>query len=73
MKLHMQGIPSPFHPKDLQYEHVVVDQYSFILEWPFIAEKRYLSRIFRGLIAKHGPTTMSSQHEPEHVIVSQNR
>ena len=42
------------------YIYVVVDQYSFILEWPFFAEKRYLSRIFRGLIAKHGPTTMSS-------------
>ena len=34
---------------------MVVDQYSFILERPFFAEKH----IFRGLIAKHGPTTMS--------------
>ena len=42
------------------YIYILVDQYSFILEWPFVAEKRYLSRIFRDLIAKHGPTTMSS-------------
>ena len=50
---------------------MVVDRYSFILEWPFFAEKGYLSRIFCGLIAKHGPTTMSSQHGLEEVIVSQ--
>ena len=42
------------------YIYMVVDQYSFILEWHFVAEKNSFSRIFRGLIAKQSPTTMSS-------------